>query len=56
MIVMIRLTKNPLVSTLAYVKQKIHGLVASKGAGLFPKEYYVCVTTARIHLPWHAIK
>jgi len=47
--------KKTLVSTLAYVKQKIHGLVASKGAGHFPKEYSVCVTTARIHLPWHAM-
>ena len=54
-IVMIWLIKKVLVLTLAYMKQKIHGLVASKGAGHFPKEHYVCVTTARLHLPWHAI-
>jgi len=30
-----------LVSTLAYVKQKIHGIGASNGAGHFPKEH-VC--------------
>jgi len=33
-----------LVSTLTYVKQKIHGIGASKGAGHFPEEQYVCVT------------
>jgi hypothetical protein len=52
---MIDKKKEKLESTLAYVKQKIHGLVASKGAGHFPKEYYVCVTIARVRFPWHAI-
>jgi len=31
---------NALVSTLAYVKQKIHSTGASQGAGHFPKEQY----------------
>jgi len=30
--------------TLAYVKQTIHGIGASKGAGHFPKEKCVCIT------------
>ena len=34
---------NALVSTLAYVKQKIHSTGASQGSGHFPKEEYGCV-------------
>jgi len=37
-----------LVLTLACVKQTIHGIGASKGAGHFPKEQYVCVTLYKI--------
>jgi hypothetical protein len=48
-----------LVSTLAYVKQEIHGIVANKGAGHFHKEHiYVCnvgYNTAPLCLSWHAI-
>jgi len=33
-----------LVSMLGYMKQKMHGTGASKVAGHFPQEQYVCVT------------
>jgi hypothetical protein len=33
-----------LVLTLVFVKQTIHGIGASKGAGHFQNEQYVCVT------------
>jgi len=48
-----------LVSTLAYVKQEIRGIVANKGAGHFHKEH-ICVcnigyNTAPLCLSWRAI-
>jgi hypothetical protein len=54
------MVKNKIVvSTLAYVKQKVHGIVANKGAGYFYKEH-ICVcnvgyNTAPLCLWWHAI-
>jgi hypothetical protein len=33
--------KKTLLSVLGYMKQQIHGIGASKGAGHFPKEQYV---------------
>jgi hypothetical protein len=38
------INNKALVPTLACVKQRIHGIGASKEAGNFPKEQYVCVT------------
>jgi len=38
------INNTAVVSMLAYVKQKIHGIGASKRAGHFPKEQYVCIT------------
>jgi len=38
------INNKTLVSMLACVKQRIHGIGASKEAGHFPKEQYVCVT------------
>jgi len=40
---------SALVSTLAYVKQKIHSTSASQGAGHFPKEQYG-------HVPYDTIQ
>jgi hypothetical protein len=37
------INNTALVLMLAYVKQKIHGVDASTGAGHFPKEQFVCV-------------
>jgi hypothetical protein len=38
------INNKALVLTIAYVKQKIHGTGANKGAGHFPKQQYVCIT------------
>ena len=38
------INNKTLVSTLAFVRLRIHGIGASKGAGHFSKEQYVCVT------------
>jgi len=38
------INNETLVSTLACVKQRIHGIGASKGAGNFPKEECVFIT------------
>ena len=52
------INNKTIVSTLAYVKQKMHGTGANRGAGHFLSKTQVCVTgynSVLLQLSWHAI-